>query len=273
MKEIKKPQNWGQTCPNPNFNCYGKNSQGSIRSVASYLTRSGKRRIFECKVCGEMFSETRDTVFYDLRTSEEKVMMALKMILVKMELSGIYFVPGTKEETILEWLKKASKKAKEINEVLMKELPVTEVQLDEMWSYVLRKKSKLSGSDIESPDGAEDGSQWVWIGFAPVSRLILTTVVGPRTYGTALRLIKAIGLVFAGIPCFFSDGFSCYLSVLIEVYHTIKEFPLTGKPGRPENPIKEPHPDLVYAQVVKKHRGGRIIEVINRVICGAGRIK
>ena len=92
MKEIKKPQNWGQICPNYNCNCYGKNSQGSIRSVASYLTRSGKRRIFECKVCGEMFSETRDTVFHDLRTSEEKVMMALKMILVKVDLSGISFV-------------------------------------------------------------------------------------------------------------------------------------------------------------------------------------
>jgi len=30
---------------------------------------------------------------------------------------------------------------------------------------------------------------------------------------------------------------------------------------------------LVYAQVVKKCRSRRIIEVINRVICGAGRIK
>ncbi len=255
---MKKPQNWGQSCPNRNCNCYNKNSQGNIRSVASYLTKSGKRRIFECKVCNEMFSETRDTVFYNLRTSEEKVMMALKMILVKVELSGISFVLGVKEETVLEWLKKASKKAKEINEALMKELSVPEVQLDKMWSYVLRKKSKLSGSDIESPDGAEDGRQWVWIGFAPASRLILATVVGPRTYGTALTLIKAIALVVAGIPCFFSDGFNCYLSALIEVYHTIKEIPLTGKPGRPKNPIKLPHPDLAYAQVVKKRSGGRI---------------
>ncbi|OQA19827.1 MAG: hypothetical protein BWY64_00602 [bacterium ADurb.Bin363] len=60
-----------------------------------------------------MFSETRDTVFHDLRTSEEKVMMALKMILVKVDLSGISFVLSVKEETILEWFKKASKKAKD----------------------------------------------------------------------------------------------------------------------------------------------------------------
>jgi len=41
------------------------------------MTKSGKRRIFQCGECGETFSETRDTVFYDLRAPEDKVMMAL----------------------------------------------------------------------------------------------------------------------------------------------------------------------------------------------------
>ena len=270
---MKKPGNWGQICPNVNCSEYGRNSQGNICAVSTYPTKSGKRRIFMCKTCRTLFSETRDTVFYDLRTSEDKVMMALKMILVKVTLSGIAFVLEVKEETVLEWLKKASEKAKEINEELMKDLSVTEIQLDEMWSYVLRKKSVLSGTDMESPEGAEDGRQWVWIGFAPATRLILATVVGPRTYETALSLIKKIALIVIGIPCFFSDGFSCYLKALIEVYHTIKEFPLTGLPGRPKNPIKEPHPDLAYGQVVKKRKGGRIIDVIHRVICGGRKIK
>jgi len=49
-----------------------------------------------------------------------------------------------------------------------------------------------------------------------------------------------------------SDGFSCDLSALIEVYHTLKTFPRTGKPGRPKQPVKAPRPDLVYGEVVKK---------------------
>ncbi len=28
---MKKTQNWGQSCPNPDCNCYCKNSQGNIR--------------------------------------------------------------------------------------------------------------------------------------------------------------------------------------------------------------------------------------------------
>ncbi|MBW2163904.1 MAG: hypothetical protein JRF43_05560, partial [Deltaproteobacteria bacterium] len=149
------------------------------------MTKSGKRRIFQCKNCGETFSETRDTVFFDLRTPEEKVMMALKMILVQVSLSGISFVLGIKEETILNWLDRAFQKAEEINQVLLKDLPVTEIQLDEMWSFVRRKISKQAKSGMESPQEADDGRQWIWVSYAPEFRLILAMVAGPRTFETA----------------------------------------------------------------------------------------
>ena len=86
-------------------------------------------------------------------------------------------------------------------------------------------------------------------------RLILAAFVGPRTFDSALQLIQLTATVVLGVPGFFSDGFSCYLSALIEVYHTLKTFPRTGKPGRPKQPVKAPHPDLVYGQVVKEAQG------------------
>lgn len=45
---MKKPQNWGQSCPNPDCSKYNQNSQWSIISVSTYMTQSGKRRIFKC---------------------------------------------------------------------------------------------------------------------------------------------------------------------------------------------------------------------------------
>ena len=269
---MRKVKDWNQPCPNKACNCYGQKNQGNIRCISSYMTQSGKRRVFECKRCGEMFSEVRDTVFFDLRTPEEKVMMALKMILVKVNLSGIAFVLGITEETILRWLDRAYQKAQEINKVLLKELPVTEVQLDEMWSFVKRKLSEQAQDEGESPQEAEDGRQWIWISYAPQFRLILAAVVGPRTYQTALDLIKITAMIVVGVPCFFTDGFSCYLQALIECYHSIKAFPKTGKKGRPKNPIKEPHPDLVYGQIIKKQKQGRIANITYQVICGAQRL-
>ncbi len=269
---MRRAQNWNQPCPNKNCECFGQVNKGNISSIATYQTKSGKRRVFHCSCCRTSFSETRDTVFFDLRTPEEKVIMALKMILVKVNLSDISFVLGLKEETVLKWLDRASKKAKEINKVLLKDIEATEVQLDEMWNFVRRKISEKAGNDIESPQEAQDGRQWVWISYAPEFRLILAAVVGPRTFETALTLIEMTARIVLGVPVFFSDGFSCYFQALIEYYHQIKTFARTGKKGRPKNPVKEPHPELVYGQVVKERKGGRIVRITYRIKCGAERL-
>jgi hypothetical protein len=79
--------------------------------------------------------------------------------------------------------------------------------------------------------------------------------------------------VVLGVPCFCSGGFSAYLSALIAVYHTLKTFPPTGKRGRPKQPVKAPHPDLLYGQVIKKKRQGRLHERVYRVCCGAERLE
>jgi len=232
---MRKSKNWEQSCPNSNCSYYRRINRGNIRSVCTYMTKSGKRRIFQCNICQKSFAETRDTVFFGLKTPEEKVMMALKMILVKVDLSSISFVLDVKEETVLEWLKIASEKAEEINEHLMKEIKVTQVQFDEMWNFIERKHSIESEADRESKELSEDGRQWIWVSFASEFRLILLT------------LIQMTMAVIIGIPCFFSDGFSSYLPALIECYHKLTLFPRTGRKGRPKAPIKEPHPDIVYA--------------------------
>jgi transposase-like protein len=91
---LKKANDWGQPCPNRDCNHCKLFHRENISAISTYLTASGKRRIFQCKVCGSNFSETRDAVFFDLRAPEEKVMVALKMLLVKADLSGISFVLG-----------------------------------------------------------------------------------------------------------------------------------------------------------------------------------
>jgi IS1 family transposase/transposase-like protein len=269
---LRKPKAWGQPCPNPDCASYRLINRGNVSAISTYLTQSGKRRIVRCKDCERKVSETRDTAFFDLRTAEEQVMMALKRLLVKVALSDLGFVLGVTEETVLEWLRRAAQKAHEINAHLLRDLPVTEVQLDEMWNVINRKHAQQAEADGESSDLDEDGRQWVWISVAPEFRLILAALVGPRTFESAWQLIQMTAAVVVGVPCFFSDGFSCYLSALIEVYHTLKTFAPTGRRGRPQQPVKAPHPDLVYGQVVKKKRQGRLQELVYRVCYGAERL-
>ena len=269
---MRKAKDWGQPCPNPACKHYKLMKRGNVRAIATYSTQSGRRRIFECKLCDEQFSETRQTVFFDLRTPEEKVMLVLKLLLCKVELTSLSFALGVTEETILEWLRRAAEKAAEINQHLLREVQVTEVQLDELWAFILRKHAAEPTEGGESSEQSTDGRQWVWVSFAPEFRLLLATYVGPRTFQSALQLIQLTAAVVCGVPCFFSDGFSSYWPALLAVYQQLKEFARTGKPGRPKNPVVEPDPELVYAQVVKQKKQGRLKSSSERICCGAARL-
>jgi transposase-like protein len=269
---LRTATDWGQPCPNPTCSHYSLMNRGNVRAIATYPTQSGRRRIFQCKLCGEQFSETRGTVFFDLRTVEETVILVLKLLLCKVELTALSFALGVTEGTVLEWLRRAAEKAEEINQHLLREVNVTQVQLDELWNFIARKQATAAAPDGESPDESADGRQWVWVSFAPEFRLLLATYVGPRTFQSALHLIQMTAAVVRGVPCFFSDGLSSYGTALVAVYHQIKEFARTGKRGRPRKPVLEPHPELVYAQLVKKKKRGRL-HSLNECICwGAARL-
>jgi IS1 family transposase/transposase-like protein len=269
---MRRPRAWGQPCPNAKCPLFKLMDRGNVSAISTYMTESGKRRIFRCQRCETTFSETRDTVFFDLRTSEEKVLMALKMLLVRVDLSGIAFVLGVHEETVLAWLVRAAAKAHEINEHLLRDLPVTQVQLDEMWNFIARKHARETDEAGESLPEGEDGRQWVWVSFAPEFRLMIAAVVGPRTLDTAKEVVAVTKARVAGIPAFFSDGFTCYLAALIAAFHVVTTCARTGKRGRPRRPVCEPHPDLVYAQLVKQKKQGKRRTLSTRVVLGAERL-
>jgi transposase-like protein len=269
---LRTATDWGQPCPNPTCSHYSLMNRGNVRAIATYPTQSGRRRIFQCKMCGEQFSETRGTVFFDLRTVEETVILVLKLLLCKVELTALSFALGVTEGTVLEWLRRAAEKAEEVNQHLLREVNVTQVQLDELWNFIARKHATTAAPDGESPDESADGRQWVWVSFAPEFRLLLAAYVGPRTFQSALHLIQMTAAVVWGVPCFFSDGLSSYWPALIAVYHQIKEFTRTGKRGRPRKPVLEPHPELVYAQLVKKKKRGRLHSLNERICWGAARL-
>jgi IS1 family transposase len=269
---MRKPKDWGQPCPNPECPHYRRMQQGNVSAIATYLTQSGKRRVLRCRTCATHFAETRETIFFDLRTSEEKVMMALKMLLVRVDLTGISFVLGVTEETVLAWLRRAAQQAEEINRHLLRDLPVTQVQLDEMWNFIERKHACETDAAGESLPTSEDGRQWVWVSFAPECRLMIAAIVGPRTLDTAKEVVAATKARVAGIPAFFSDGFTCYLAALIAAFHIVTTFARTGKRGRPRKPVCEPHPELIYGQLVKQKKHGKLRTLSTRVVLGAERL-
>ncbi|HHD16936.1 MAG: hypothetical protein DRN37_06465 [Thermoplasmata archaeon] len=128
------------TCPNEDCGLFGVTNQGNIVGNGRYQTKSGPVRKYICKSCGKVFCDRTNTAFFDLRTKDEKVLIALKMILKGMSMRNTAEILDVKLDTVRGWLTRAAEYSDEVNKVLLKELNVSKVELDELWAFVKKKQ-------------------------------------------------------------------------------------------------------------------------------------
>ena len=115
----------------------------------------------------------------------------------------------------------------------------------------------------------DDDGTWLWISFASESRLIIDFTIGPRKQYVADRLVELTdNCLSISKPMFISDGLRFYPEALLKKYGIWKEFPKTGKRGRPRIPILVTDNNLRYSQVIKKREGGKLQKVEKQVIFG-----
>jgi len=115
----------------------------------------------------------------------------------------------------------------------------------------------------------EDDGPWMWVAFVPSYRLILDFVIGPRKQYVADKLVELVNKHLSDkIPVFVTDGLNFYREALLKQFGVLKEFPRTGKRGRPRKPKIFPSDDLMYAQVVKIRNNGVLEKVEKKTIFG-----
>ena len=100
---------------------------------------SGRIRKYICTSCRTIFCERTNTVFYDLRTEEDTVLLALKMLLNGMSLRAIARILEISLDTVRRWLARAAEQSEDVNELLLPELDISKVELDELWTIVGKK--------------------------------------------------------------------------------------------------------------------------------------
>jgi IS1 family transposase len=147
-----------------------------------------------------------------------------------------------------------------------RDLHLTECQLDELWTFVKKKEHQLTPLERMLDMHADT---WVWIAFAPITKLVPAWVAGKRTLQESTRLIQRLQSRTDGhIPFFTSDELPHYAAALLEVYGQTIAPPHTGRPGRPRHVYKVPPDDLLYAGVSKRRKRGRVVAVTTHVVYG-----
>lgn len=128
----------GSFCMNESCEDYQKVDHGNM--MKNGKTEKGVQRYF-CKTCKKSFTETKGTMLYRCRHTEEEIVECMSMLGDRSSLAAIHRIKGIKEETLVKWLEKAAAHIQQFKQIIRKK-KLSRVQLDALWTYVWHKGEK-----------------------------------------------------------------------------------------------------------------------------------
>jgi IS1 family transposase len=224
--------------------------------------------VFRCRQCKKTFCDRYGTIFYDLKTEEEKVQRAVHQSLEGLCAEAVARVEGVHPTTVQRWVDRASIQAQAADQALLDRVTAADIELDELYSF-----AGLKHPDSEA-DPEVEGQHWTHCAMVRESRLLLEVVVGPRSEAAAQQLVSGAAerLAPGCWPLWSSDGWQAYAQALLSLFCVVIHFLRARRRGRPRAPQMVADPRLRYGQVVKQRQGRRLISVTKRVVYGVAEL-
>lgn len=135
------------TCPNPQCPDLGKAGPSAIVANGTYAKKGGRGQRFRCRTCGKSFCQKTEKLFAGLHYPEEKVILALKLLVKGLTIRKTSAMLKVRPDTLRRWLSRLAKNPAAVNERLRREPGVTEAELNSLWTAVregsLKKRAIL----------------------------------------------------------------------------------------------------------------------------------
>jgi transposase-like protein/IS1 family transposase len=173
--------------------------------------RNGLQR-FRCNHCRKTFTEDHQRPLDDMRLPLDRAENVLRLLLEGMSVRSVERVTGVHRDTILRLLVLAGERCETLMVDKVCNLPVKDVEVDEIWGYVFKKEGHKWDHE---KDVAEIGDAYCFVGMERASKLVLAYHLGKRdTVSTDTFIGK---LRYATSEARFqltSDGFKPYIKAV-----------------------------------------------------------
>ena len=143
-----------QFCPNPKCKHYGIRGHGNVTTITRY--GKNKTHLLRCRSCNQRFSENRNTVFMYSNYSRETIQRIILAVAECNSIRGTARILSLDKDGVNRIVLKAGEHCKEILGNLIQDLYLNECQLDELWTFI--KKRKLFPTKILGKNMAATGS-------------------------------------------------------------------------------------------------------------------
>ena len=137
------------TCPD-----YGKVGAGNLKAF------SHVERRYYCPTCRRTFNADKHTFFETIRSPRATVLQALALLSERNSLRAVARLTHHSPNRVLHWLALAGQHGAAVSAAIIRDLPLTQVQIDELWTFV--KKSKPTAARRTPRMSATLGSGVPW---------------------------------------------------------------------------------------------------------------
>jgi IS1 family transposase len=173
--------------------------------------RNGLRR-FRCPQCKKTYTEAHQLTLGEMYVPQEKANLVIQLLIEGNSIRSTQRITGVDQNTIMKILVKAGEKCEKLMGRLIVNVPVKDVECDEIWGFVQKKEGHKAPEEAHN-DGI--GDAYCFVAIERHTKLILNFALGRRSRATTNIFIE--GLRHATSSQNFqitTDGFAPYVKAI-----------------------------------------------------------
>ncbi len=205
--------------------------------------RNGLQR-FRCPECGKTYTEAHKKPLGSMTIPIDKAVLALQLLIEGASVRSTERITGIHRDTILRLMVLAGEKCEKIMGRLIVNVPVKDVQADEIWGFIQKKEGH------KRPKEARDDC---FVAIERNTKLVLNFALGRRNQATTDIFIEGLRAATAPQPFQIStDGFTPYRAAIANTLSDRVDFAQVIKVYRstPEGERRYSPADVVATEVV-----------------------
>jgi transposase-like protein/IS1 family transposase len=202
--------------------------------------RNGLRR-FRCPICKKTYTEAHKPTLEGSYLSQERVVLALRLMVEGNSLRSTQRISGLDINTLMKVLVKAGEKCEKLMGRTLVNVPVKDVQCDEIWGFVGKKQKALRAGDDPN-----FGDAYCFVAIERHTKLVLNFALGKRDQQTTNVFVEGFRHATARKNFQLSaDGFAAYPSAIestlsdrVDFTQLIKVYRATPEGERRYSPVE-----------------------------------
>lgn len=124
-----------QYCDTPDCSYHGQSEASNLK-----IKSLAKGQVY-CIGCKEVFSVRKGTMFFGLRTKMDKIAHVLGLLASGMGVNAVCRENDVTADSLRDWVLLAARHVNEFSAFLEQDMHLEQVQIDEFWAFIRKKRA------------------------------------------------------------------------------------------------------------------------------------